>query len=506
MNIGGIRIGGISGIYKSHDYTQGHFGESESLQLYSVPVLTCHYPTLTLILTRLERPPFDRSSLRSVYHVRNVDVYRMKCLSRDRLDVLVSHDWPLGIEQHGNTSDLLKRKPFFRAEVQSNTLGSPPNREILDAIQPKWWFSAHLHVKFNATVSHGPSKKSSTSDDRLSLVPSQVPTSTTTKRSKELKDETTLDKTDTSIPKDDRQHIESNNVLDSTSEGDGTENVAKTEFRAFEGDGNCGGLPDLTNLMTKFLALDKCLPRRNYLSILHLPMDRDKSDLCLEYDMEWLAVLKKTHEMTSGEKRHVSVPNEVTEISDSDIDWIRERLNARRPEKKTTAISTTFHPTVPFYNDPIFHGSHTKPFPFMGNPQTDDLLELLELDHIITTPYKDIQLSLGGNNQSSGIEEDDNEIDIDSDSGRDEVEQNDVGNKTDNFNSAVGAVEDDNEIAIDSDDDEEEDEDEDEEEAKVDKDLDERIEGGSSELYAKSSPHESQSTDPNVVSKKVRLT
>ena len=62
-----------------------------------------------------ENPPYDRSSLRSIYHVRNVDVYRLKCLSnsKDRVDIMLSHDWPLGIEQHGNTQELLRKKPYF---------------------------------------------------------------------------------------------------------------------------------------------------------------------------------------------------------------------------------------------------------------------------------------------------------------------------------------------------------------------------------------------------------
>ena len=39
----------------------------------------------------------------------------MKCLSRDRprLDIVVSHDWPLGIEQHGDTAALLRKKTVF---------------------------------------------------------------------------------------------------------------------------------------------------------------------------------------------------------------------------------------------------------------------------------------------------------------------------------------------------------------------------------------------------------
>ncbi|XP_023591764.1 lariat debranching enzyme isoform X3 [Trichechus manatus latirostris] len=46
----GLRIGGISGIFKSHDYRKGHF----------------------------ECPPYNSSTIRSIYHVRNIEVYKLK--------------------------------------------------------------------------------------------------------------------------------------------------------------------------------------------------------------------------------------------------------------------------------------------------------------------------------------------------------------------------------------------------------------------------------------------
>lgn len=66
----------------------------------------------------------------------------------------MSHDWPQGIAQFGDVENLLRRKPYFRSEVQSDTLGSPPAMQLLKKIQPQWWFSAHLHCRFEATVPH----------------------------------------------------------------------------------------------------------------------------------------------------------------------------------------------------------------------------------------------------------------------------------------------------------------------------------------------------------------
>jgi len=63
-----------------------------------------------------EKAPYDNSSMRSAYHVRELDVYRLLQIHRP-LDVFLSHDWPRGIAYHGNTSRLFKAKPFLRSEV-----------------------------------------------------------------------------------------------------------------------------------------------------------------------------------------------------------------------------------------------------------------------------------------------------------------------------------------------------------------------------------------------------
>lgn len=50
LNVGGIRIAGISGIFKAQDLLAGHF----------------------------ELPPYNGSTIRSVYHIRNLEVFRLK--------------------------------------------------------------------------------------------------------------------------------------------------------------------------------------------------------------------------------------------------------------------------------------------------------------------------------------------------------------------------------------------------------------------------------------------
>ncbi|XP_060639910.2 lariat debranching enzyme [Anolis sagrei] len=216
----GVRIGGLSGIFKSHDYRKGHF----------------------------ECPPYNQQTLRSVYHVRNIEVFKLKQLKQP-MDVFMSHDWPRSIYHYGNKKLLLKKKSFFQQEVESNTLGSPAASELLEHLKPTYWFSAHLHVKFAAWMQH---------------------------------------------------------------KTNGKEQEPKT---------------------TKFLALDKCLPHRDFLQIVEIPHDPNASNH-LEYDPEWIAVLKATNNLINISANSWNMPenNGLYEkwdysVSEEDIRGVLEEAN-----------------------------------------------------------------------------------------------------------------------------------------------------------------------------------
>ena len=72
------------------------------------------------ILGYSEQIPYDSNSIRSVYHVREFEVFKLQHYTQ-RIDIFLSHDWPRGIYKFGDTMQLLQKKPFFAQEVSSIT-------------------------------------------------------------------------------------------------------------------------------------------------------------------------------------------------------------------------------------------------------------------------------------------------------------------------------------------------------------------------------------------------
>ncbi|KAL3220221.1 hypothetical protein MRX96_030043 [Rhipicephalus microplus] len=81
-------------------------------------------------------------------------IYKGNDYLKEPIDIVVSHDWPRGIYNYGNKAKLLQQKKFFAAEVETNTLGCRPTESLLQELKPKYWFAAHLHCKFAAVVTH----------------------------------------------------------------------------------------------------------------------------------------------------------------------------------------------------------------------------------------------------------------------------------------------------------------------------------------------------------------
>ncbi|KAI1442438.1 lariat debranching enzyme, C-terminal domain-containing protein [Annulohypoxylon stygium] len=295
LRFGPLRIAGMGGIYNEAHYDKAHY----------------------------ERLPFSRSHITSFYHTREFDVRKLLLL-REQVDVVLSHDWPRAIENHGSTNSLWKWKPDFRKESLDGTLGNPAAAYVMDRLRPGYWFSAHMHCKYPAIKTYkdltkaelAEMKKAEEEQNATLAVPEEATANP---------DEIDLDMDDEadappSKPADDA--IPSA-LEDTTSTGDVSEQVRAQLPASFaRPTQRPPGLnpgqpvpPTITNKTVRFLALDKCLPGRKYLQLCEVPpvpkADTTKSSnpdkpYALEYDPEWLAITRTFAPYLTIGGRHMS--------------------------------------------------------------------------------------------------------------------------------------------------------------------------------------------------------
>ncbi|KAJ8586336.1 DBR1-domain-containing protein [Rhizopogon salebrosus TDB-379] len=348
IQVNGIRIAGASGIFKSNDF---------SLGLY-------------------ERLPYDHGSMRSIYHIREYNVRRLSLLSSP--DIFLSHDWPQHIEQHGDTQGLLRRKPFFRQDVQTGNLGSPPLMGLLQTLKPQWWFSAHLHVRFQATVQHG----------QCGTGPN-VPSAASQPQNPD----------EIAIADDDFDAVEPQNLPTEAPRVQATfQNPDEITLEDEEDD--VVQPPSVANLsepsVTKFLALDKCLPRREFMEVIDVPNASDGSAMpgqrCmpkLTFDPEWLAITRAFHPYLSTRRRQADYPDEATARASvaEEMEWVKSNVHDKEANSSEASLPgirsildcQTFAQTAP---GPGSEGAHkNQQPPWYTNPQTTTFCDMLEIQN-----------------------------------------------------------------------------------------------------------------------------
>ncbi|KAB5594996.1 Lariat debranching enzyme [Ceratobasidium theobromae] len=270
VKVNGLRIAGASGIYKSHDYRLGEF------------------------INQLSSP-----------------------------DVFMSHDWPVDITRYGDQPQLLKRKPFFQSDIEKGELGSPPMMDLLYSLRPGYWFSAHMHCRFEAVVEHD----SDASGDQTSAVPAETEAKSSRGTANapaqvnpdeiQLDDLDELPSTDPIPPvpvhnpdeimiHDDSVVVPTADSVPAPEQNDGTKNTAGSAAAP-----NTRPSPSKTS--TRFLALDKCLPKRHYMDVLEIapstsPSGQVTSPPTLTFDREWLAISRALHPYLSTQRQQPAMP------------------------------------------------------------------------------------------------------------------------------------------------------------------------------------------------------
>lgn len=105
IKIGHLTVGGISGIYYAPDFT-----------------------------TPLPNPVYFPRDLKTLFRTRLEDMEKLRNV--DGIDIMLSHDWPTGIWDYGDTEALLKKKPFLRNSIESYQVGNPHSLELLASLKP----------------------------------------------------------------------------------------------------------------------------------------------------------------------------------------------------------------------------------------------------------------------------------------------------------------------------------------------------------------------------------
>ena len=64
--------------------------------------------------------PFSRNFFSS----RNTSNKQKNNNNSNKIDIFISHDWPVGVTDFGDTEDLLRKKPYFKEDIEKKELGN----------------------------------------------------------------------------------------------------------------------------------------------------------------------------------------------------------------------------------------------------------------------------------------------------------------------------------------------------------------------------------------------
>ncbi|KAK9385690.1 lariat debranching enzyme, C-terminal domain-containing protein [Lipomyces mesembrius] len=422
LNFDGVRIGGLSGIWKEGDYYKGHF----------------------------ERVPYTEGTKRSIYHIRQYDVLKLYQVS-EQVEIMVSHDWPAGVEHFGRLNELLTKKKFLKSDIDSKALGSPPAMSLLGRIRPRHWLSAHLHVKYAAIVKHKPTcQPTSVSTDQATqmtecfrqisttvisndgpagnargvriglddLMPTTVDGAVPNTYANE--DEIEIDifsgqDASRSLSPDDKNLVEDRDdnqdnlatdipvqsvtkslvgQIDALPEirvnaiSDRTASARLVPIEDEAGTSSTENTKGDTGFTeTRFLALDKCLPRREFLQVIQVPTQEHigtTHQLC--YDPEWLAITKAMSPYMSLDERQPQLFATATEREalEESIRKAREWVQKNVVEVGKLEIPSNFVHTAPFSQsaDSSMRTGNLQPTEY-NNTQTQDFCDMLGIPNRI---------------------------------------------------------------------------------------------------------------------------
>ena len=124
INVKGIRIGGVSGIYNKYDYFRGNFEKNENE---------------------------IKGDRKTIFHLREFEIAKMSHI-KNKIDILMTHDWPTNLVSDEDKDYVFKKKPHFKNDIIEGTLGSFPGEFLLKFLQPKYFICGHMHFYYKTKI------------------------------------------------------------------------------------------------------------------------------------------------------------------------------------------------------------------------------------------------------------------------------------------------------------------------------------------------------------------
>ena len=124
INVKGLRIGGISGIFNKYDYFKGHFEKDEN---------------------------DIKGDKKSIFHLREFEVAKISHI-KNKIDIFMTHDWPTNLINEKDYNQVFKIKPNFKEQIKEGILGSFPGEFILNYLKPNFFICGHMHYYYNTKI------------------------------------------------------------------------------------------------------------------------------------------------------------------------------------------------------------------------------------------------------------------------------------------------------------------------------------------------------------------
>lgn len=393
LRLGGVRIAGMSGIWKGYSYNKSHY----------------------------ERLPYNQDDVKSIYHIREYDIRKLLQVGT-QVDIGISHDWPRAVEKHGDTKKLWNMKPDFERESNDGSLGSLAASYVMDRLRPPYWFSAHLHCKFSAVKTYKEAQKPKVLEEPKEEVKATevAPPVENINAAAEPQpivprndDEIDLDMDDDDSPPATEAPKNVDAATDKSQSNDAPSATEESVPSAVPSDIRAQlpaafskpappahqepriqpGQPspaEITNKAVRFLALDKCLPGRKYLQLLEVqPFDNTRTIVTatprakpkFEYDPEWLAITRVFNsDLILGDKSS-KFPEDLGEahyktLIKKEQAWVDEHI----VQQNKLEIPENFEMTAPPFVEGMPEIVKEGPVEY-NNPQMQQYCDLLGMEN-----------------------------------------------------------------------------------------------------------------------------